>query len=73
MTLACNMRKGVAVLLLAAMLVSACGDKERPQEKQHPLWQSQLDALERAKQVEDMVKDQAEQRRRQIDEIESKR
>jgi len=63
------------ILLLISALLFGCGRSGTPEEretKQHPLWQTQLDALQKAKEVEGMVQEHAAQRRRQIDEIEQK-
>lgn len=62
-----------SVVFVLVLSLAGCADSEPDpvqEPKQHPLWQTQLDAMERAKEVEGMVIQQAEQRRRQIEEIE---
>lgn len=63
----------LACLPLFGPLGCSDGDTQaRPERERHPLWQTQLDALDKARGVEDMVRDQAQERRRQIDELEKR-
>ncbi len=64
------MRNATLIILIAVSLaVSACDNGETPKRpgEQDQLLQSQRQDLERAKGVEDTVRQQAEQQRRQID------
>ncbi len=64
------MRKATLIIMIAASLgVAACDNGETPKRpgEQDQLFKSQRQDLDRAKGVEDTVRQQAEQQRRQID------
>jgi outer membrane biogenesis lipoprotein LolB len=55
-----------ALTILAAVLLSACGETGTGTPPK-PLWNSQLDQLDKAKQVDTMVQQQADDQRRQLE------
>lgn len=55
------------VLFVAMLSLAACGRGHEDKVEEH-VWQGQVNALEKAKGVEDMVKDAAEQQRQQVEE-----
>lgn len=61
--------RSTALALIAAMVaaVTACDGTETPKRPGERMFDTQQQALERAKGVEDTVRQQAEQQRQQID------
>jgi polyhydroxyalkanoate synthesis regulator phasin len=55
------------VVISVGVALGAC-DSGREEVVQEHVWQGQVNALEQAKGVEDMVKDAAERQRQQVDE-----
>jgi hypothetical protein len=51
------------------MLLTACGGPATPEPTKPPrtVWQSELDALDKAKQVDELVQEQAAEQRRRLD------
>jgi len=60
------------LLVVALLLISACSGGEDKTAKEKPaddhVWKAQTDALEKAKQTEQMIMDAAEQQKRKIEE-----
>jgi hypothetical protein len=52
--------------ILIAMLLCACGESATS-EPPKPVWKSQTDMLDKARQVDGMVQDQAAEQRRQLE------
>lgn len=53
------------VLLLMSLLLAACSDQDEPQET---VWDDQLKTMDKARQTEQILLDNAEKQRRQIEE-----
>jgi len=63
--------KTIAVLLALSSVLSACSspDREAPGKKASAPWQTQLDALDKAKQVEGQILDHDKKRREQLEKM----
>ncbi|RTZ59691.1 MAG: hypothetical protein DSZ33_04010 [Gammaproteobacteria bacterium] len=63
--------KTIAVLFALSSVLSACSspDRETPKNKASAPWQTQLDALDKAKQVEGQMLDQDRKRREQLEKM----
>jgi len=61
----------LALLCVTVPCFTGCGNDDNPPPEPrppaHPLWQTQLDALQKAQGVETTVLEQAERRRREIE------
>jgi len=65
-------RTGIfAAIFIVFLSCTGCGNDSNPPPEQrvpaHPLWQTQVDALQKAQGVEATVLKQAEERRREIE------
>lgn len=58
------MRQGLTILV--TILLCACGEPSDPGSTA-PVWKSQTDVLDSARQVEGIVQDQADAQRRQLE------
>jgi len=54
-----------SLLLLMSILINGCSDDNNPQKNDH-VWKEQTQAIEKAKAVEGLLQDSAEEQRRQI-------
>ena len=63
--------KSILVLLVLSAILSACSSPDRgaPKKKVNAPWQTQLDALDKAKQVEGQILDQDRKRRQQLEKM----
>ncbi len=57
-----------ALTILVAILLCACGESSTSAPAQ-PVWKSQTDMLDKAREVEGIVQDQAAEQRNQIDSL----
>ncbi len=55
------------VVLLNTLLISACSDNEDAPEKDH-VWKEQTETLDKAKEIEAIIQNSADQQKQQIEE-----
>ena len=60
------MKKLLTVYLIFMLNISGCSDNNDTQEKKDHVWKEQTEAIEKARAVEGMLQDSAEEQRRQI-------
>ena len=62
------MNKLLSITILVTLVISACSDEGKNQEKQDHVWKEQTEALDKAKAVEGIIQDSARAQEQQIQE-----
>ncbi|OGT65409.1 MAG: hypothetical protein A2W69_04545 [Gammaproteobacteria bacterium RIFCSPLOWO2_02_47_7] len=60
------MKNPLTIFLIIILNICGCSDNNDTQEKKDHVWKEQTEAIEKAKAVEGMLRDSAEEQRRQI-------
>lgn len=60
------MKNPLTIFLIIILNICGCSDNNDTQEKKDHVWKKQTEAIEKARAVEGMLQDSAEEQRRQI-------